>query len=122
VSSYSWTVVPSGLGWLAHTVTCPLLRSTSTRADAEVPDDLWYATSKASSMALMARSSEMSLSLSRLRSTLRSMSIASRSKLRLRVPEFHLDGSRAKHGVREMAAGTPDVQGHPLRIGRDDPA
>src|SRR5260370_38139132 len=69
-------------------------------------------------MALMARSSEMSFSLSRLRSTLRSMSIAGRSQLRLRVPELHLDGARAQRGVTEAAAGlraTPPVQRHPHR-------
>src|SRR6266851_3488266 len=76
-------------------------------------------------MALMAWSSEMSFSLSRLRNTLRSMSIAGRSKLRLRVPELHLDGTGAQRGVAETAAGLrviPDVQRHPVRIGRDDPA
>src|SRR5260370_7608508 len=73
-------------------------------------------------MALMARSSEMSFSLSRLRSTLRSMSIAGRSKLRLRVPELHLDGARAQRGVIEAATGAPDIQGHSFRVGRADPA
>src|SRR5260370_15123875 len=76
-------------------------------------------------MALMAWSSEMSFSLSRLRNTLRSMSIAGRSKLRLRVPELHLDGTGAQRGVAETAAGLrviPHVQRHPVRIGRDDPA
>src|ERR1700688_4291407 len=75
-------------------------------------------------MALITRSSEMSFSLSRLRSTLRSMSIASRSKLRWQVPELHLDGSRAERGVTE-AAGllvTVHVQGHPFGVSRDDPA
>src|ERR1700719_1645038 len=73
-------------------------------------------------MALIARSSEISFSLSRLRSTFRSMSIASRSQLRLRVPEFHLDGSRAERGVTETAAGPLDVQGHLFRVGGHDPA
>src|SRR5260370_32686903 len=73
-------------------------------------------------MVLMARASEMTFSLYRLRSTLRSMSIAGRSKLRLRVPELHLDGARAQRGVTEAAAGTLDVQGHSFRVGRDDPA
>src|SRR5579875_864102 len=79
-------------------------------------------------MALMARSSEISFSLSRLRSTLRSMSIAGRSKLRLRVAlaaELHLDSPRAQDGVAEPAAGlrvAADVQRHSIRVGRDDPA
>src|SRR5271169_3809004 len=72
-------------------------------------------------MALMAWSSEMSFSLSRLRSTLRSMSIAGRSKLRLRGPELHLDGAGAKRGVPEAVPGPLDVQGDPVRVGRDDP-
>jgi hypothetical protein len=50
------------------------------------------------------------------------MSIAGRSKLRWQVPEFHLDGACAKRGVTELAVGTADVQGHPIRVGRDDPA
>ena len=41
VSSYSRTVVPSGLVWMAHTVTCPLFLSTSTRAAGDAPSDLW---------------------------------------------------------------------------------
>src|SRR6516164_9253280 len=125
VSSYSWTTAPSGPVLMAQTVTCPLFLSTSTRADGDAPSDLWYATSSASSMALIARSREMSFSLSRLRSTLRSISIAGRSKLGWRVPEFHLDGSRTQHGVREAAAGvrvTVDVQGHPVGVGSGDPA
>jgi len=40
VSSYSRTVAPSGPGWLAQTVTCPLFLSTSTRADDDTPSDL----------------------------------------------------------------------------------
>src|SRR5271165_3794501 len=73
-------------------------------------------------MALMAWSSEMSFSLSRLRSTVRSMSIAGRSKLRLRGPELHLDSAGAERGIPEPAPGTPDVQGDPIRVGRDDPS
>src|ERR1700722_11714834 len=122
VSSYSWTTAPSGPVWMAQTVTWPLLRSTSTRAATDAPSDLWYATSSASSMALMAWSSEMSFSLSRLRSTLRSMSIAGRSKLARRMPELQLDRPRAQDGVGETAAGTLDVQGHPVGVGRGDPA
>src|SRR5579871_4238659 len=73
-------------------------------------------------MALMAWSSEMSFSLSRLRKTLRSMSIAGRSKLRLRVPELHLDGASPQRGVAEAAVVTSDVQRHLVRVGRDDAA
>src|SRR5271166_5881752 len=73
-------------------------------------------------MALMAWSSEMSFSLSRLRSTFRSMSIVDRSKLRLRVPELHLDGAGAQRVIPEAAPGPLDVQGYPIRVGRDDPA
>src|SRR5579859_1816593 len=122
VSSYSWSTSPSGPVWMAQTVTWPLLRSTSTRAVADAPSDLWYATSSASSMALIAWSSEMSFSLSRLRSTLRSMSIAGRSKLARRMPELHLDRPRAQHGVGEAAAGTLNVQGHPVGVGHGNPA
>src|SRR6202451_1847400 len=122
VSSYSRTTAPSGPVWMAQTVTWPLFRSTSTRAATDAPSDLWYATSSASSMALMAWSSEMSFSLSRLRSTLRSMSIAGRSKLAWRMPELHLDRPRAEHGAGEVATGTLDVQGHPVGVGRGDPA
>src|ERR1700722_4497480 len=125
VSSTSWTTAPSGPVWMAQTVTWPLLRSTSTRAVDDAPSDLWYATSSASSMALIAWSSEMSFSLSKLRSTVRSMSIAGRSKLARRMPELHLDRPRAEHGVGEAAAGcgvTLDVQGHPVGVGRGDPA
>jgi hypothetical protein len=48
------------------------------------------------------------------------MSIASRSKLRWQVPELHLDGSSAEHGVTEAAAVflvTLDVEGDPVRVG-----
>src|SRR5919108_2382 len=62
----------------------------------------------------------MSFSLSRLRSTLRSMSIAG-SKLGVRMPELHLDGAGAQRRVAEPAAVTLDVQRDPVRIGRDDP-
>ena len=41
VSSYSRTAVASAPVWMAHTVTWPLLRSTSTRADDDAPSDLW---------------------------------------------------------------------------------
>src|SRR6201986_2575586 len=73
-------------------------------------------------MALMAWSSEMSFSLSRLRKTLRSMSIAGRSKLRLRVPELHLDRAGPQRGVAETVAVTPDGQRYLVRVGRDHAA
>ena len=41
VSSYSRTGLPSGPVWMAHTVTCPLFLSTSTRAAGDAPSDLW---------------------------------------------------------------------------------
>ena len=40
VSSYSCSGAPSGPAWTAHTVTCPLFLSTSTRAPDEAPSDL----------------------------------------------------------------------------------
>jgi hypothetical protein len=47
------------------------------------------------------------------------MSIASRSKLRWQVPELHLDGSSAEHGVTEAAGFlvTLDVKGDPVWVG-----
>src|SRR5690242_13166245 len=107
---------------MAHTVTCPLFLSTSTRAVVDAPSDLWYATSRASSIALMAWSSEMSFSLSRLRSTLRSMSIAGRSKLGLWMPELHLNGTSTQRGVTEAAVVARHVQGYPVGIGGENPA
>src|ERR1700733_7437386 len=74
-------------------------------------------------MALIAWSSEMSFSLSRLFSTLRSMSIWF---LRLRQfrepPELHLDRARPEHVIREAAVDTLGVQDHPFVIGLHDPA
>src|SRR5260370_41267624 len=61
----------------AQTVTCPVFLFTSTLAVGAAPSDLWYATSKASSIALITRSIEMSFSASRLRRTVTSMSIGS---------------------------------------------
>ena len=83
VSSYSRAVAPSGFPVSrAQTVTWPVFLSTSTRAAGLAPSVLWYAINSASSIALMTVSSEMSFSLSRLRSTLRSISIAASSKVR----------------------------------------
>src|SRR5215467_1368142 len=129
VSSYSRAVAPSAPVSRAQTVTWPVFLSTSTRAAGLAPSVLWYAINSASSIALMTVSSEMSFSLSRLRSTLRSMSIAASSKVRfvgkliigklvagnlakLRVgqpPEFHLDSARTQVAVREPAVGTIHV-------------
>src|SRR5215469_14154755 len=81
VSSYSRCAAPSGPDSRAQTVTWPVFRFTSTRAAGLDPSIFWYAISSASSIALMAVSCEISFSLSRLRSTLRSMSIAASSKL-----------------------------------------
>src|ERR1700733_2940590 len=81
VSSYSRPGAPFGPVSLAQTVTWPVFLSTSTRAAGLAPSVLWYAISSASSIALIAVSDEMSFSLSRLRSTLRSMSIAASSKV-----------------------------------------
>src|SRR5437868_8112464 len=64
----------------------------------------------------------MSFSLSRLRSTLRSMSIAGRSKLGLWMPELHLNGTGAQRGVTEAAAVARHVQGYPVGIGGENPA
>src|SRR6201999_2337867 len=121
--------------------------STSTRAAWLAPSVLWYAISSASSIALIAVSDEMSFSLSRLRSTLRSMSIAASSKvgvvvrhrvvtlritkvveLGVRNPaELHLDAARAHVRVGEPAlAARPPVhdgaEGDAVGIRREQPS
>src|SRR5580692_1142260 len=77
-------------------------------------------------MALITRSSEMSFSLSRLFSTLRSMSIGSLQFLRLlalrQAPELHLDRARAEHRVGETAADILDVQDYRFIVSQHDPA
>src|SRR3974390_119267 len=89
----------------------------------------------------MTVSNEMSFSLSRLRSTLRSMSIAASSQVRfvgklqirnpavkvfqvrvVRPPELHLDSTRPEVGVRELAPGTVHVHRDALGVRREHPA
>ena len=60
----------------------------------------------------------MSFSLSRLRRTLRSTSIG----LHPQVLELDLNLPWPELGVAELAAFTVDLEGHPGRPGRDDPA
>src|SRR5580700_11393318 len=146
VSSYSRAVAPSTPVSRAHTVTWPVFLSTSTRAAGLAPSVLWYAINSASSIALMTVSSEMSFSLSRLRSTLRSMSIAASSQIRLvgkllvrypvvdsgagklvkfrvgQPPELHLDGTRAQIPIAEPVLGTVDVQRDAIGVRREHPA
>src|SRR5262245_21360554 len=89
-------------------------------------------------MALMASSIEMSFSLSRLRRTLRSMSIGpppcpwAGGRARpggVRVagigrgpPELHLHPAWAQLGVAEVEVLAIDLQDDPVVAGRDDPA
>src|SRR5580704_16065330 len=129
VSSYSRTGAPSGPVSVAHTVTCPVRRSISTRAVGAAPSVRWYATSSASSMALMASSIEMSFSLSRLRRTLKSMSIwlplvrgPGRHGWAGRAAELHLHLASAQIAVAEVVRLAVDVQGHPVRPGLEDAA
>src|SRR5215468_2011087 len=133
VWSYSRSTWPSSPVSAAQTVTCPVVRSTSTRAVAAESPDLWYATSSASSMALIARSIEMSFSLSRLRRTLRSMSILAAPVPRLSAikhrtgpgvgpAELDLHPPRAELHVVELDAVTLDVQRHRCVAGRENPA
>src|SRR6516165_11145766 len=92
----------------------------------------------------MTVSNEMSFSLSRLRSTLRSMSIAASSKVRfvgklqignpavklfqvrvvrvVRPPELHLDSTRPQVVVREPALGAVHVHRDTLGVRREYPA
>src|ERR1700753_306250 len=140
VSSYSRPGAPSAsAASLAQTVTCPVCRFTSTRAAGLAPSVLWYAISSASSIALIAVSDEMSFSLSRLRRTLRSMSIAASSKgfgvvsqhrvVKLRITkiaelgvrnpaELHLDAARAQFVVAEPPFGAGVL--HAFAIGQSE--
>ncbi len=61
---------------LAHTVTCPVLRSSSTRAWRRLPSVRWYAMRRADSMAATSRSNEISFSRTKPRRALMSMSTA----------------------------------------------
>src|SRR5499427_2488407 len=137
VWSYSRSTWPSSPVSAAQTVTCPVVRSTSTRAVAAESPDLWYATSSASSMALIARSIEMSFSLSRLRRTLRSMSIPAPPVPRLgavkhrgglgspglaRPAELDLHPPRAELVVIELDAVALDAQRHRRLAGQENPA
>src|SRR5215467_1627022 len=142
VSSYSRAVAPSAPVSRAQTVTWPVFLSTSTRAAGLAPSVLWYAINSASSIALMTVSSEMSFSLSRPRSTLRSMSIAASSKVRFagkllirrlsvgelfkfrlgHSPELHLDGAGPQVTVGEPARGAVDVHRDAIGVGREHPA
>ena len=77
VSSNSRSVLPSSSTSWAMTVTCPDLRSSSTRACSWAPGVLWYAVRRACSIASTSTSKLISFSRSRLRRMLRSMSISS---------------------------------------------
>src|ERR1700728_4458126 len=125
VSSYSRVTVPSAPVSVAHTVTWPLPLLTSTRAVVAAPSVRWYATRSASSMALMARSIEMSFSASRLFRTLRSISIGPllvRAVVGVATQRGELDlyPSRAQFGVAELTAGSVDVDPHPAGIRAGD--
>src|SRR3984957_14928656 len=143
VSSYSRPVTPSSLASRAQTVTWPVARFTSTREAGLAPSVLWYAISSASSIALMAVSDEMSFSFSRLRSTLRSMSIAASSQVfvvfvgEVRIfvfifclaefgvrnpPELDLDGARAQLPQPEPALALGQVERDAAGIRREYPA
>src|SRR5580693_22328 len=148
VSSYSRPVTPSSVASRAQTVTWPVARLTSTREAGLAPSVLWYAISSASSIALMAVSDEMSFSFSRLRSTLRSMSIAASSKVfivfvavffvgKLRVsvfvfvfvefgvrnpPELDLDRTRAQLPLPEPALSPGQVERDAVGVRRPYPA
>src|ERR1700722_6045394 len=142
VSSYSLPGAPSGPVSLAQTVTWPFFLSISTRATGLAPSVLWYAISSASSIALIAVSDEMSFSFSRLRSTLRSMSIAASSKVgvlirhrvvKLRIAkvvelgvrnpaELHLDAARTQVGMGEPALTGGQVERDAVGVGRQNPS
>src|SRR4051794_15063710 len=77
LSSYSPTFSPSSSSSVAKTVTCPVLRSSSTRACSMAPGVLWYAVRRDCSMASIRTSKEISFSRSSVRRMLRSMSMAS---------------------------------------------
>src|ERR1700722_9304324 len=126
----------------------PVARFTSTREAGLAPSVLWYAISSASSIALMAVSDEMSFSFSRLRSTLRSMSIAASSQVfvvfvavffvgEVRIfvfifclaefgvrnpPELDLDGARAQLPQPEPALALGQVERDAAGIRREYPA
>src|ERR1700685_373036 len=125
VSSYSRVTVPSAPVSAAQTVTWPLRLLTSTRAVGAAPSVRWYATRSASSMALMARSIEMSFSASRLFRTLRSISIGPllvRAVVGVAIQRGELDlyPSRAQVGIAELTAGSVDVDPHPAGIRAGD--
>src|SRR5580692_7674447 len=132
VSSYSRPVTPSSLASRAQTVTWPVARLTSTREAGLAPSVLWYAISSASSIALMAVSDEMSFSFSRLRSTLRSMSIAASSKVFIvfvfvefgvrNPPELDLDRTRAQLPLPEPALSPGQVERDAVGVRRPYPA
>src|SRR5215813_11981371 len=114
VSSYSRTRMPFSSVSAAQTVTCPVCLFTSTLAVGAAPSDLWYATSNASSMALITRSIEMSFSASRLRRTVTSMSIW--SLLVRQAAELHLHPAWSELAVINSPLRAVDFQRDALLI------
>ena len=79
VVELAWAPAPSSRSSgssLAHTVTWPVLRSSSTRARRRLPSVRWYAMRRADSIASTSRSKEISFSRTRPRRALMSMSTA----------------------------------------------
>ena len=93
-------------------VTCPFLRSSSTRAVSCAPGVLWYAVSSACSIASTSTSKEISFSRSSILRMLRSMSIRRpRSCRRLRLNSI-CTRALATSAYAGPAGGSVDVEGH----------
>src|SRR5689334_14548011 len=118
VSSYSPTFWPSSSSSAAYTVTWPLLRSSSTRASVWAPGDLWYAVSRACSMASTRMSKEISFSRSSERRMVMSMSMTSG----LLPVELDLDLGLGDVRVADLVAGAVDVEHRAGVVALGDPA
>src|SRR4051812_3217979 len=121
VSSYSPILAPSSSSSAAYTVTCPLLRSSSTRASSTAPGVLWYAVSSACSIASTRTSKEISFSRSSVRRIDRSMSMSS-GLLRRGPVELDLDQRLRDRVVRQPLRNPGDVEHDTRVVARADPA
>ena len=95
------------------TVTWPVLRSSSTRACSCAPGVLWYAVSRACSIASTSTSKEISFSRSSIRRMLRSMSIS--ASFALGAVELDLHQRLVDVGVGDLAAACRRRRARPRR-------
>src|SRR4029079_1870367 len=110
---------PSSPTSRAMTATCPVLRSSTTRASGLEPSVWWYATSSAASMAETTTSSEISFSRTKPRSAAMSMSTSLHLVVFVVLAaavgdalELDLHLGAGDVGVGQDALGAVDVEGH----------